>query len=47
MDLEPANIAAILPFEGCDRASAKDFGGNRTIFGPRGRSVPMTTVPEA
>ena len=33
--------------EGCDRASAKDFGGNRTIFGPRGRSVPMTTVPEA
>ena len=28
--------------QGCDRAGAKDFGGNRTIFGPRGPSVPMT-----
>ena len=34
-------------YNGCDRAGAKDFGGNRTIFGPRGPSVPMTTVPEA
>jgi chromosome partitioning protein len=33
--------------DGCDRANAKDFGGNRTILGPRGPSVPMTTVPEA
>ncbi len=24
---------------GCDRAGAKDFGGNRTTFGPRGPSV--------
>ena len=33
--------------EGCDRASAKDFGGNRTIFCPSGPSVPMTTVRKA
>ncbi len=32
---------------GCDRASAKDFGGNRTILGPREPSVPMTTVRKA
>ena len=25
--------------DGCDRAGAKDFGGNRTTFGPRGPSV--------
>jgi hypothetical protein len=30
--------------QGCDRASAKVFGGNRTIFGPRGPSVPTTTM---
>jgi hypothetical protein len=30
-------------YKGCDRAGAKDFGGNRTTFGPRGPSVPMTT----
>jgi len=32
---------------GCDRARAKDFGGNRTIIGPRGHSVPITIEPEA
>ncbi len=32
---------------GCDRASAKVFGGNRTIFGPRGPSVPITTMQKA
>ena len=32
---------------GCDRAGAKDFGGNRTIFCPRGPSVPMTTARQA
>ena len=39
--------AVPLPLVGCDRAGAKVFGGNRTIFGPRGPSVPMTTVQES
>ena len=34
-------------WDGCDRAGAEDFGGNRTILGPRGPSVPMTTVRKA
>jgi len=47
-NLYPAVLAELWPdADGCDRASAKDFGGNRTIFGPRGPSVPMTTVREA
>jgi hypothetical protein len=33
--------------DGCDRASAKDFGGNRTIFCLKGPSVPNATGPEA
>jgi hypothetical protein len=32
---------------GCDRAGAKDFGGNRPIFGPRGPSVQKPTVRKA
>jgi hypothetical protein len=32
---------------GCDRASAKDFGGNPTISCLKWPSVPTTTEPEA
>ena len=35
------------PYNGCNRAGAKFFGGIRTIFGPRGPSVPMTNVRRA
>jgi hypothetical protein len=41
------DLRAELAAEGCDRASAKDFGGNRTIFCLKGPSVPTTTEPEA
>ena len=40
-------VAGISFPKGCDRANAKDFGGNRTIFCPRGPSVPMTTMRKA
>jgi transposase-like protein len=47
LNLSGLQTAPELDINGCDRAGAKDFGGNRPIFGPRGPSVPLTTVRRA